>query len=104
MKKDDLRINAHFICRTKELGEIFNLPHSEELEKAILTINKACSEEVVRKQDTESIEIRQEKRWCNVCDDKNTKTIVFNANKTHTQSIVLCGKHMNLLKVKIEEL
>ena len=50
MKPTYYRIHAESLLRTDELGDEFELPYSEELQKAVLLINKLCSEEVKKRQ------------------------------------------------------
>lgn len=45
-----IRIHVESMCRTDHLGDEFELPTSPKLENAILVINKACSDEVQRRE------------------------------------------------------
>lgn len=47
-------IDVKSMCRTDKLGERIILPYSEELDKAVLLINKLCSDLVLQnKKDQE---------------------------------------------------
>ena len=52
--KNEYEIDIKSLCRTDELGERFYLPYSEELNKAVLLLNKLCSDLVLQnKKDQE---------------------------------------------------
>lgn len=46
-----ITVNFQSMCRSNILGEGVTLPTSPELEQAILVINKACSDEVKRREE-----------------------------------------------------
>ena len=50
---------------------------------------------------TDPIEIEKSDGWCNLCANRKSVKIVFNANKTHTQPVNLCKKCMELLLIKL---
>lgn len=59
-----IRVHVESMCFTDKLGMEFELPASKELEEAILTINKACSDEVQRrKKDGPFLQAFDEFKW-----------------------------------------
>lgn len=49
MGYDTYTIDVESFLRTDELGESISLPYSDELDRAVLLINKLCSDEVRRR-------------------------------------------------------